>query len=86
VQSFRVIRAFRLRKETGLASRTIVLEELQHELRDRAVGGRIIVALAGPPGSGKSTLAELLAEASIRMLPAAQSSCRWMDFTTTIFT
>jgi pantothenate kinase len=57
-----VIRAFRLRKEAGLASRIIVLEELQHELRDRAVGGRIIVALAGPPGSGKSTLAELLVE------------------------
>jgi pantothenate kinase len=37
-----------------------MLEELQHELRDRAVAGRIIVALAGPPGSGKSTLAEAL--------------------------
>ena len=39
-----------------------MLEELQHEFRNRAFGGRIIVALAGPPGSGKSTLAESLVE------------------------
>jgi pantothenate kinase len=45
-----------------LTSRMIALEHLQHELRDRAVGGRIVVALAGPPGSGKSTLAEALVE------------------------
>ena len=52
----------RLRKETALTNKMIALEELRHELRDRAVGGRIIVALAGPPGSGKSTLAESLVE------------------------
>ena len=57
-----MVKRIRLRKENALTSRMIRLEELQHELRDRAVGGRIIVALAGPPGSGKSTLAEALVE------------------------
>jgi pantothenate kinase len=51
-----------LREETALTSRTIVLDELRDRLRERAVGGRIIVALAGPPGSGKSTLSESLVE------------------------
>jgi pantothenate kinase len=45
-----------------LTRRLIVLEELRHELRNRAIGGRIVVGLAGPPGSGKSTLAEALVE------------------------
>jgi len=45
-----------------LTSRTIILDELRDRLRERAVGGRIIVALAGPPGSGKSTLAASLVE------------------------
>jgi pantothenate kinase len=43
-------------------SRRIDLDELRHVLLERAVGGRLIVALAGPPGSGKSTLSELLVE------------------------
>jgi pantothenate kinase len=45
-----------------MPSRRIDLDELRQALRERAVGGRLIVALAGPPGSGKSTLSELLVE------------------------
>lgn len=45
-----------------MPSRRIDLDELRHVLLERAVGGRLIVALAGPPGSGKSTLSELLVE------------------------
>lgn len=45
-----------------MPSRRIDLGELRQALRERAVGGRLIVALAGPPGSGKSTLSELLVE------------------------
>ena len=42
----------------------IELPALAAELRARAAaGGRLVVAIAGPPGSGKSTTAELLAEA-----------------------
>ena len=51
-----------LTKEAGVTSRMITMDELRGEVRDRAVAGRIIVALAGPPGSGKSTLAEVLVE------------------------
>jgi pantothenate kinase len=45
-----------------MTSRRIDLDELRQVLRERAVAGRLIVALAGPPGSGKSTLSELLVE------------------------
>jgi pantothenate kinase len=45
-----------------LTNTMIAMDELRREVRDRAVAGRIIVALAGPPGSGKSTLAEALVE------------------------
>lgn len=38
------------------------LDELRQVLRERAVGRRLIIALAGPPGSGKSTLSESLVE------------------------
>jgi pantothenate kinase len=41
-------------------TRKVGLEQLRVVLRDRDVGGRLMVALAGPPGSGKSTLAESL--------------------------
>lgn len=56
------IRGLDLRKVSILMSRKIALEELRHQLHDRAVGGRLIVALVGPPGSGKSTLSESLVE------------------------
>ncbi|MGD0720171.1 MAG: nucleoside/nucleotide kinase family protein [Roseiarcus sp.] len=45
-----------------MTSVRIGLEELQHVLRVRGVGGRLVIALAGPPGSGKSTLADSLVE------------------------
>jgi pantothenate kinase len=51
-----------LTKEAAVTTRMIKMDELRREVRDRAVAGRIIVALAGAPGSGKSTLAEALVE------------------------
>jgi pantothenate kinase len=45
-----------------LTSRKIGLEGLRLVLRERDVGGRLMVAFAGPPGSGKSMLAESLVE------------------------
>jgi pantothenate kinase len=56
------IRWFDLPKETRMTSRRIDLDELRQVLRERGVGGRLIVALAGPPGSGKSALSESLVE------------------------
>ena len=46
-----------------MTSSRVDLAELQSLLRERDVGARVIVGLAGPPGSGKSTLAESLVEA-----------------------
>ena len=45
-----------------MTSRKIGLDGLRLVLRERDVGGRLMVAIAGPPGSGKSMLAELLVE------------------------
>jgi pantothenate kinase len=45
-----------------MTSRRIDLDELRQVLVERAIGGRLIVALAGPPGSGKSALSESLVE------------------------
>jgi len=45
-----------------LTNRTITPDQLRDALRERAAGGRLIVAIAGPPGSGKSTLAESIVE------------------------
>jgi pantothenate kinase len=51
-----------LLQETALTGGRIGLGELRDVLRERSAGGRVIVALAGPPGSGKSTLADSLVE------------------------
>ena len=45
-----------------MTNRTITPDQLRDALRERAAGGRLIVAIAGPPGSGKSTLAESIVE------------------------
>jgi pantothenate kinase len=49
------------RREAGMVGAGIELSRLADILEARALQGRVIVAMAGPPGSGKSTLAEKLA-------------------------
>jgi hypothetical protein len=82
-----VILDFDLQKETALTCRKIILEELRHGLRDRALGGRLIVALAGPPpGSWKSTLAESFVESLNADDPGCAAVLPMNGSTTTIFT
>lgn len=47
----------------GIAVDYVELDALVAMLAERAEGGRVVAAVAGPPGSGKSTVAERVVEA-----------------------
>lgn len=47
----------------GTAVDYVELDALVAMLAERAEGGRVVAAVAGPPGSGKSTVAERIVEA-----------------------